>query len=480
MLYRLGIGYGLVLACSPLTSGIGAALYVDSFDFGATGWWHEILFALFFFMILGVFGAFPKRMGAVVRSVGFQAGGLAALELSFFLLFAVGHADLSSWLSPFCIGAGSFLRALGVVVFQVAYVETFSVFLPRYRSTSRSLMVALVVSALLGMTVWVLAASGRPNEMLAILALFPAVSFALLVGLRSASLGLLGKRASGTERIRMPKATKFIIGSQGIVLGCIWSVLFTAPDGRSSSFLICLGFLLFSVGLAAVSQMPAFRRFSRYGTSLRLVMTLSSAVFLLVPVLAGWLPGAALLFLGLVWPSYVIMFTLMPAQMAEKLPADFLSIVSSGGIATGVGVLLSSAIGLVAFGALGASTLFYSVMAMVACLPVLAAVQMVPPDATDASIMGVEGLMGGETEEERLERRVSEVAQQAALTPREEEVMALLVQGLSRGRIAARLVVSDETVKTHIKRIYGKLDVHSLRELASLVETGKHYGRKDD
>ena len=174
------------------------------------------------------------------------------------------------------------------------------------------------------------------------------------------------------------------------------------------------------------------------------------------------------------------MFTLMPAQMAEKLPADFLSIVSSGGIATGVGVLLSSAIGLVAFGALGASTLFYSVMAMVACLPVLAAVQMVPPDATDASIMGVEGLMGGETEEERLERRVSEVARQAALTPREEEVMALLVQGLSRGRIAARLVVSDETVKTHIKRIYGKLDVHSLRELASLVETGKHYGRKDD
>jgi DNA-binding NarL/FixJ family response regulator len=43
------------------------------------------------------------------------------------------------------------------------------------------------------------------------------------------------------------------------------------------------------------------------------------------------------------------------------------------------------------------------------------------------------------------------------LTQRESEVLALLVAGLSNRAIAARLVVSDETVKTHSRAIYRKL-----------------------
>ena len=43
------------------------------------------------------------------------------------------------------------------------------------------------------------------------------------------------------------------------------------------------------------------------------------------------------------------------------------------------------------------------------------------------------------------------------LTQRESEVLALLVAGLSNRAIAARLVVSEETVKTHSRAIYRKL-----------------------
>jgi DNA-binding NarL/FixJ family response regulator len=45
------------------------------------------------------------------------------------------------------------------------------------------------------------------------------------------------------------------------------------------------------------------------------------------------------------------------------------------------------------------------------------------------------------------------------LTQRESEVLSLLVAGLSNRAIAAKLVVSEETVKTHSRGIYRKLGV---------------------
>ena len=46
-----------------------------------------------------------------------------------------------------------------------------------------------------------------------------------------------------------------------------------------------------------------------------------------------------------------------------------------------------------------------------------------------------------------------------ALTEREAEVLELIAEGLSNREIAERLIMTVNTVKTHIKNIYGKLQV---------------------
>jgi LuxR family maltose regulon positive regulatory protein len=45
------------------------------------------------------------------------------------------------------------------------------------------------------------------------------------------------------------------------------------------------------------------------------------------------------------------------------------------------------------------------------------------------------------------------------LTPREREVLQLIAAGYSNPEIAAELVIAVTTVKTHVKNIYGKLQV---------------------
>ncbi|MBC9713057.1 response regulator transcription factor [Streptomyces sp. TRM66268-LWL] len=57
----------------------------------------------------------------------------------------------------------------------------------------------------------------------------------------------------------------------------------------------------------------------------------------------------------------------------------------------------------------------------------------------------------------RLRPSARPAADLAALTPRETQVLRLIAEGLSNPELAARLHVSEETVKTHVSRILAKL-----------------------
>lgn len=91
-----------------------------------------------------------------------------------------------------------------------------------------------------------------------------------------------------------------------------------------------------------------------------------------------------------------------------------------------------------------------------------------PAGSFDARALGIREHLKTDDPIEHLRLRCDEVARKEGLTDREREVMFLLVQGLSRPRVAEALTVSEQTVKTHAKHIYEKLEVHSLREMVLL------------
>lgn len=70
---------------------------------------------------------------------------------------------------------------------------------------------------------------------------------------------------------------------------------------------------------------------------------------------------------------------------------------------------------------------------------------------------------------DRLDACCEQVAEQAGLTQRERDILALLARGNNAQHIQEELSISHNTVKYHARNVYRKLDVHSQQELIDLL-----------
>lgn len=87
-------------------------------------------------------------------------------------------------------------------------------------------------------------------------------------------------------------------------------------------------------------------------------------------------------------------------------------------------------------------------------------------DKQAAKIWGCRVKMTPEGKQDKQDRKKCRVIAKAfQLTKREEETLLLLVKNKSAATIADELFVSKNTVRTHIRNLYNKLDVHSQEDV---------------
>jgi len=64
-------------------------------------------------------------------------------------------------------------------------------------------------------------------------------------------------------------------------------------------------------------------------------------------------------------------------------------------------------------------------------------------------------------------------SQESPLSKRETEILRMIADGKKRSEIAEELFIELETVKSHIKNIYTKLDVHSRSKAIHIARKNK-------
>lgn len=70
----------------------------------------------------------------------------------------------------------------------------------------------------------------------------------------------------------------------------------------------------------------------------------------------------------------------------------------------------------------------------------------------------------------RFKRKCEIISNRYLLSKRETELLFLLAKGRNAATIEEQLYISEGTVRTHMRHIYNKLDVHTQQELMDLVE----------
>ena len=195
--------------------------------------------------------------------------------------------------------------------------------------------------------------------------------------------------------------------------------------------------------------------------------------FLLVPAesLLGTAASSYLIAISYSLMSFLVMFLLF--DIAKRLGVAivaFMAIKNAEQLLQMAGGGATDALGMLG---LPAATEALAVMVVVSVL-ILAATVLLFSEKELASKWGVDileegGLIERTAEEERVGQRVEELSATYRLSPREQEVLALLAEGKTGRVIQQELFIAEGTFKAHTRHIYEKMGINSRKELFELL-----------
>ena len=230
--------------------------------------------------------------------------------------------------------------------------------------------------------------------------------------------------------------------------------------------------LLTSAIAILVLLLPALfmKKTLNIGRMYALALPLSAAGFLLLPLIWNAAGGIVNSFaqLGAMVAGIILWCLLAETSHDTKLPSFLLFSIALA--CTNAAQLAGTLIGYFNADTLKQSDILMTAVALVAIYLLFMVALFL---FKDKSLKGEEGLPEHnlEADEPDLRERCQAIAQVNHFTPRESEIFILLAQGYTIPAISEKLFVSENTVKSHVKSIYQKLDVHARTELIERVNT---------
>jgi DNA-binding CsgD family transcriptional regulator len=199
------------------------------------------------------------------------------------------------------------------------------------------------------------------------------------------------------------------------------------------------------------------------------VLLLLSAGFMLLPV-AGYAYAATVTVIG--YACLEICWILVCSNIAYRVPLPVLASMGWGAFASYSGALAGGLGSAILLGSAPLSVWQLSVVSIVMVGMLMLGSVFLLREAALPSLWGllretVQPL--SDVPEGLVQTRSASVAESHGLTPREQEILILLAKGQAPDDIAKALVISEATVRTHAKRLYEKLDVHSQPQLIKMV-----------
>lgn len=460
------LGYGAYLSCF-----CGGPVGMGCLSAGMGAWQGVAVAQLLGLLATAVMTLVYRRMSwetqsfphAVIRRLSYLAGFVCVL-----LGTLVVGADAANEL--FCVLSAGFGIAMAYPL--LAWFENLLI-VYRRSGRSRCLLTVLgseLVCALLGILLLIDGGDAVGTGFVAILMVV--ASWALMERVANPETSVFAVRHRRGRRgpYRISKYSVVVVVSFGVTWGlasCLMAEVTFSSAGGAAVWMSIVASIATCIG-AAVPFGGRLADQLHFGLIIRASIAIAGSTWVLVPVVAAWAPdalGAACAVVYVLQGSAMTFFSIEVAReyglsIASVMPVNYAVFVLAACLAGVAFCLVRTQV---------EGHLSWDLVTVLAVAASLMATPMLPSRASDASMFTLEALPENEGYDDRIERARSTFAAKYGLTPREEDVLELLVEGRTREQIADGLSISTWTVKDHVSKIYRKVGVHSAKELMRLV-----------